>query len=396
MTASMGMGMGMDPRSELGRPSSAPAHARPARTAIAWAIAGVLVVLMGAGVGILLARPWLEAGSAAAPASTPTPTTPPTPPPLSAAQQLLVDAQDGTACAVTFAGDGIDQAPMLQSEGSLYQALPIPTQEGAVFAGWYATPDAAAAYDTAARVNGSDLVACVDQEIELFGAWMSPERNAAEEAAIPILMYHQFTARPEGEDGWLRGNYAYIGDFDAHIGYIAEQAFYLPTWDELSAFIDGRLFLPNHSVIVTDDDAHPTWLELAVPVVEKHGVLATSFVITRWRSEGSPGRYVLQRSHTHDMHEAGANGDGRMVNYPADQIAADLEQSAQILGAKEIIAYPFGHYNDTAKAGVAAAGFEMARTIEQGYVRIGTDKLALPCIRINYGMTVDNLAALIG
>jgi hypothetical protein len=85
-----------------------------------------------------------------------------------------------------------------------------------------------------------------------------------------------------------------------------------------------------------------------------------------------------------------------MVNWTADQIAADLEQSAQILGAKEVVAYPFGHYNDTTKQGVAQAGFEMGRTIEQGYVRIGTDKLALPCIRINYGMTVDDLAGLIG
>ena len=34
-------------------------------------------------------------------------------------------------------------------------------------------------------------------------------------------MYHQFTTKPEGEDGWLRGNYAYIGDFDAHMNHIA-------------------------------------------------------------------------------------------------------------------------------------------------------------------------------
>lgn len=28
----------------------------------------------------------------------------------------------------------------------------------------------------------------------------------------------------------------------------------------------------------------------------------------------------------------------------------------------------------------------MARTIEQGYVTVGSDKLALPCIRVNFGM----------
>jgi hypothetical protein len=38
----------------------------------------------------------------------------------------------------------------------------------------------------------------------------------------------------------------------------------------------------------------------------------------------------------------------------------------------------------------------MARTIEPGYVTIGTDKLALPVVRINYGMGLDAVVNLIG
>ena len=146
---------------------------------------------------------------------------------------------------------------------------------------------------------------------------------------------------------------------------------------------------------MTDDDADSSWLELAVPIAEKYKILTTSFVITSARTEPTPSRYVLQRSHTHDMHTAGDNGQGRMVNWSAEDIAADLETSAEILGAKEVVAYPFGHHDERSKEGVAAAGYEMARTIEQGYVRIGTDKFALPCIRINYGTTVDNLNGLV-
>ena len=96
------------------------------------------------------------------------------------------------------------------------------------------------------------------------------------------------------------------------------------------------------------------------------------------------------------MHQAGDNGDGRMVNWSADEIAADLETSAAVLGVKEVVAYPFGHYNDTAKQGVAQAGFEMARTIEPGYVRAGTDKLAMPTVRIDYGMGLDAFIGLVG
>lgn len=375
--------------------------ARVRRRRLFAGVAGAAVVLAVVGgtiAAVSLARAGAEGrktAAAAAPTS-PGPTPTPKPTPLTPEEELLASTSDPAACAVTFAGEGVADPPMLQTQGTLYAALPIPARDGFVFAGWYATPEDAAALAIPGRVNGSEPVVCTDQRATLHGGWVTPERNAAEDARIPILMYHQFTTRPEGESGWLRGNYAYIGDFDAHMNHIATTGFYLPTWDELSAFIDGRLFLPTHSVIVTDDDADQTWFDLAAPIVDKYRVLSTSFMITAYRQDPPPNHYVLRRSHTHDMHRAGANGDGLITNLGVPEIAADMETSAGILGVKEVMAYPFGHYNDTAKEGLRQAGFEMARTIEPGYVSIGTDKLALPTVRINYGMGLDALINLIG
>lgn len=320
----------------------------------------------------------------------------PTPTSLTAEQKLLASSSDPNACVVSFAVETIVDAPMLQSQGALFAGLPVPGRDGAVFGGWYSTPADAAAFAIAQRVNGSESVDCVGQRVTLYGSWKSTEENTAENARIPILMYHQFTAKLEGEPGWLRGNYAYIGDFDAHMNHIATTGFYLPTWDELSAFIDGRLFLPGHSVIVTDDDADQSWFDLAVPVVDAHRVLTTSFMITAHRQDPAPSLYVLRRSHTHEMHQAGANGDGRIVNWSIPEIVADMQASADVLGVKEVMAYPFGHHDETAKEALRQAGFEMARTIEPGYVTIGADKLSLPTVRINYGMGLDALIDLIG
>ncbi len=379
-----------------GKGSNAPRHRRRrvfAGVAISALVASAVAGTIGA---VAMARTGADAAPAAASTPTPAPTPIPTVAPLTPEEQLLSTATDPAACAVSFTGDGITDAPQLQTEGALYAGLPIPARDGLVFAGWYATPADAAALAIPGRVNGSEPVVCADRQVTLYGAWMSPEQNAAENARIPILMYHQFTPKPEGESGWLRANYAYIGDFDAHMNHIATGGFYLPTWDELSAFIDGRLFLPNHSVVVTDDDADQSWFDLAVPIVDKYKVLSTSFMITAYRQDPAPSIYVLRRSHTHDMHRAGDNGRGRMVNWTADQIAADMEASAAVLGVKEVMAYPYGHYNDTAKQGLRQAGWEMARTIEPGYVTIGTDKLALPVQRVNYGMGLDALVGMIG
>ena len=357
-------------------------------------VTSVIVALGGAAAAGAVV--WKQAADAESTSELPRAAASPTPHPLTPVEQLLADADDPLACAVTFSGDGAPVDPQLQRQDALYTGLPIPTMEGRVFAGWYPTAADAAAFTPSTRVNGADRVVCQEQQIELFSAWKSPEENAAENTQVPILMYHQFTAAPEGETGWLRGNYAYIGDFDAHMNHIATTGFYLPTWDELSAFIDGRLFLPARSVIVTDDDADQTWFDLAAPVVAKYEVLTTSFMVTAYRTDPPPSIYVLRRSHTHDMHQAGANGQGRMVNWSAAEIAADLNASGDILGVREVIAYPFGHYNDTAKQGVVQAGFEMARTIEPGFVQIGTDKLALPVVRIDYGMGLDALVSRIG
>lgn len=370
---------------------------RRANTRVLLTAAVAAVVVLGVTLTIVVTA--IRAGSAEAdpapePTSKPAPT--PEPTPLSPVEQLLADAEDDLACAVVFTGEGIADAPMLQYQGTLYAGLPIPARDGMAFGGWYATPEAAAAFDPASRINGADEVTCTDQTVELHGSWMTADENVAADTEVSILMYHQFTSRPEGEDGWLRGNYAYIGDFDAHMNHIATTGFYLPTWDELSAFIDGRLYLPPRSVIVTDDDADQTWFDLAVPVVDKYKVLSTSFMITAYRQDPAPSNYVLRRSHTHDMHQAGENGEGRMVNWTADEIAADLNVSGDVLGVREVIAYPFGHYNDTAKQGVAQAGYEMARTIEPGTVVIGTDKYALPVVRIDYGMGLDALVGRIG
>ena len=57
------------------------------------------------------------------------------------------------------------------------------------------------------------------------------------------------------------------------------------------------------------------------------------------------------------MEQDGDNGEGRMVNWSPEEIAADLTTSAETLGVGEVVAYPFGHHDQRSKDGVALAGF---------------------------------------
>ena len=300
-------------------------------------------------------------------------------------------------CIVKFAGPDIRVGSEQQLIGTLYDGLPIPTRGGEVFTGWYRTAAGAASVDQLDRVNGAQVVACPMGSETLYGGWMTSAAVAAQNVGVPILMYHQFTENPAGNNGRLKANYDYIGAFQDNVAYLSQKRFYLPTWDELSAFIDGKLYLPHHSVIVTDDDADPTWETMGVPIVTRYKVLTTSFVITRYRQAPSPSVYVMQRSHTNDMHSAGADGKGKMVNFTVPQIVSDLDTSVQILGgARQVLAYPMGDFNATAEQGLREAGFEMAVTTQHGYVHAGTAKLELPRMRMSYGMTQQQFIDIVG
>ncbi|MCD7100692.1 polysaccharide deacetylase family protein [Pseudoclavibacter sp. 13-3] len=356
-------------------------------TAALVALAAVLLIV-GAlipSTGTVSSQPARDAALAAAGADAPD----------STAEPRSDGVDDAGLCTVSFAGEDVHEPEVPETVGELYHDLPVPSRTGWVFAGWYADDVSAASADQRARVNGAHLVDCTDGERTLHAAWQTPDAVRAADVRVPILMYHQFTTKPEGESGWLRLNYAYIGDFEEHIRYISENDYYLPTWDELDAFVDGRLALPRKSVIVTDDDADSSWIDLAAPIVERYKVMTTSFVITSARTDAAPNRFVLQRSHTDDMHRAGANGRGRMVNESAQVVAQDLQTSADILGVKEVVAYPFGHHNAVAEQGVRQAGFDLAVTVAGGTVHQGSDKLALPRVRIDYGTKLATVKAVL-
>ena len=218
------------------------------------------------------------------------------------------------------------------ANGELYPDLRIPERDGYVFAGWYASPEAAEALDVSQRVNMARMVDC-EASMTLTSGWVTHEENLAEVTEVPILMYHFFTTYPgEAQEKTMPNLHVEPTDFDEQISYIKDTGFYLPSWGELSAFIDGDLYLPQHSVIITVDDGHKTWREIGAPILEDHAVMATAFLVSG-RGVGPDGfPYVLRRSHTSGMHSLDGGTEGRMLRWSEEEIQADLETSAAELG----------------------------------------------------------------
>ena len=206
---------------------------------------------------------------------------------------------------------------------------------------------------------------------------------------LPVLMYHFFYDNNKyykEDNNWLK-----IEDFEEQLKYMTENDFYFPTWEEVNDYIEGKIKLPSKSVVLTVDDGDASFFDVAVPVLQKYKVPATSFVITGWYGwrYDENMKYVVWESHSDQMHESGANGKGRMVNWTHDQIVQDLKKSSETLGGANVFCYPFGHYNDTAIKALKDANYILAFTVEGGRVTKNSNKYKLPRVRVTDGNSLS-------
>lgn len=215
---------------------------------------------------------------------------------------------------------------------------------------------------------------------------------------LPVLMYHFFYDESKGETG-KDNNWMEISDFEEQMKYLSDNNYYFPSWSEVEAFIDGKGTLPAKSVIVTIDDGDQSFIDLAIPVIEKYNVKATSFVVTSWNGDWLPKNYGSShlefQSHSHDAHRPGANGKGRLVNISYEEVVQDVTESKNIIGNSTVFCYPFSHYNDTVVKALKDSGYNLAFTTKGGRVYPGADKFALPRVRMSKGISISSFKELV-
>lgn len=208
---------------------------------------------------------------------------------------------------------------------------------------------------------------------------------------LPVLMYHFFYDK-EKESG-KDNNFIEVTDFENQMKYLSDEKYYFPSWQEVEDFIDGKLGLPEKSVVITIDDGDETFLDYAIPIIKKYNVKVTSFVVTSWNGDWVPSTYKSShldfQSHSHDMHRAGKNGKGRFINLNYEDGVADVTKSKEIIGENcNIFCYPFGHFNDTSIKVLKDSGYRLAFTTKGGRVKQGANKYELPRIRISKGISM--------
>ena len=209
-----------------------------------------------------------------------------------------------------------------------------------------------------------------------------PERNS-----IPVLMYHFFCNSAEGvacrDNNWIERNH-----FQEHMQYLQDNDFTSLKMIDIERFLNGNVRLPERSVAITIDDAHPTVFEYAYPVLVASDKIATVFAITHQNQDFETlllSPHLELHSHSHHMHrghcDAGRGGLMQCIDF--DEGVADLMKSRAILNDSTVFAYPFGDFNDHTIAMLQETGFTLAFTTQNGLVTRDLAPLTLPRVRVS-------------
>jgi peptidoglycan/xylan/chitin deacetylase (PgdA/CDA1 family) len=160
--------------------------------------------------------------------------------------------------------------------------------------------------------------------------------------------------------------------------------------------------LPRRSVAITIDDGYADNLEIAHPILRRHGFSATLFLISGklggrsdWSKEGgaTDDRPLLSEEQALRLRSEGhAIGAHTRTHRPLPTLAEE-EARAEVGGSRADLesvlgtpvptfAYPYGELDDAAVDASERAAFVAACTTRPHHVRFGDDPLRIPRIEM--------------
>lgn len=171
------------------------------------------------------------------------------------------------------------------------------------------------------------------------------------------------------------------------------------TLEELVECLNRRA-LPERAISITFDDGYQSVYETALPILRKHNMTATVFLmigdghVQTDRLPALKGRPMLSWNEIREMRQTGIEFGAHTLTHPRlphlspEKIAQEMRESKDVIeqhiGSKvNSFAYPFGAHDTTCRA-LAAEHFSCACTDRLGLVHSKSDPYALERVDTYY------------
>ncbi|MFR9776602.1 polysaccharide deacetylase family protein [Micromonospora sp. MS34] len=229
--------------------------------------------------------------------------------------------------------------------------------------------------------------------------------NRAPKAAVPVLCYHSVGDVPR--DDTLRWSVS-PGDFDEQMALIRERDHTPMTVSDYAAVLRGAAPLPPRPVLITFDDGFPDLAETALPVLLRHRLTATAYVIVaRVGTAPSPhGDPSLDWDQLRELRSHGVEIGSHSWRHRAldclgpaglhQEVAASRQLLEDRMGASvRSFAYPYGYHSNAVRTAVRAAGYSSACGVKNALSHRDDDVFAIARVLIERDTGAAGIEALL-
>jgi peptidoglycan/xylan/chitin deacetylase (PgdA/CDA1 family) len=190
--------------------------------------------------------------------------------------------------------------------------------------------------------------------------------------------------------------------FDAQLALLQSKGWHSITVDRLYRYLAAKQRPPRRTFVITIDDGHDDGYTYALPILQKHGFVATYYVVAgrvdrldnlTWEQISTLAADGMEIGN-HTLNHLGLTSLGAAE--VADQVTTAEQLLTDHLGsAPTTFAYPFGEYDLTAIGAVRAAGLKMAVTTRDGASETWLSRYRTGRIAVYAGVTARGLLSML-
>ena len=193
---------------------------------------------------------------------------------------------------------------------------------------------------------------------------------------VPILTYHYIRVVPNPEQDKL-GVWLSVTPtiFREQLAYLKKHGYTTLSLLDLNNALEGKEILPSKPVVLTFDDGYADFYTSALPLLKEFNAKATQFVVAGFVDSPS-GRYLTSQQ-VKELDESNLVTIGVHTWSHLNLSALNVDLNKEVVTAKKkleelvghqinILAYPYGKFNNQAINQVKNAGFQLAVSTEKG------------------------------